>query len=187
MNITRLERFAQGRASSAWLSVTAFFNSFLLPAPAEALLVPLCVARPRKCWWYASVATGASVAGGLAGYAIGAFLFVSIGSHIVQFYGTEVEFDALVGQFNRAGTEWILLATISPLPYKLVTVTSGVSSLNLTTFVLASLIGRVVGYFSVAAICWRFGDQARYVLERISGKVFGLVILLSAGGFLVFR
>ena len=171
MNTAWLEQLARARASSGWLSVTAYFNSFLLPTPAEVLLIPLCVARPRKSWWYATVATVASVAGGLTGYAIGAFLFAAIGSHIVDFYGTRAEFNTLVSQFNRAGPEWILLATISPLPYKLVTVTSGVSQLNLTVFVLASLLGRVVGYFFVAAICWRFGDQARRVLARVSGKV----------------
>ncbi len=186
MNTSRFERFAQTRASSGWLSVTAFFNSFLIPAPAEILLVPLCVACPRKSWWYASVATIASVLGGLTGYAIGAFLFTTLGAHIVDYYGTQAEFEALVSQFNHTGAEWILLATISPLPYKLVTVTSGVAQLSLTIFVTASLLGRMIGYFSIAVVCWHFGDRARHILGHISGKVFGLLVLL-VGGILLLR
>lgn len=184
MNLSRLESFAAGRASSGWLATLAFFNSFLLPVPAETLLVPLCVSNPQRSWWYASVATFSSVTGGMFGYAIGALAFAEVGSHLVTFYGSPEEFQSITDQFNRAGAQWILLATISPIPYKLVTITSGVTHLDLRIFLAASLLGRVIGYFSIAIVCWRFGEQAKRIITTATGKTVGLVVLLIMGLFL---
>lgn len=186
MNLDRIRQALSGRSSAAWLAGMAFVNSFLLPTPAETLLVPMCVANPNKSWWYASVATVASVSGGLFGYVIGAIAFNAIGSHIIDLYGTQQEFDTLINEFNRSGAEWILLATVSPLPYKMVTITSGVSGMNVLIFLSASLLGRVIGYFSIAAICWRFGDQASKIITSYTGKVASVLILCGVGYVLIF-
>lgn len=181
----RLERAADSRWAELWLSSCAFFNSILIPLPAETLLLPLCIARPERSWRYAGIATISSVFGGLAGYAIGALAFKTVGSNIVAIYGTTEEFTNLAAQFNHAGMEWILLATITPLPYKLVTVTSGVSGLSLGVFFAASLLGRFVGYFSLAAICWKFGERAKTMMASSVIKTLTLGILLLVGYFLM--
>lgn len=182
----RLGRAADSRWAEVWLSLCAFFNSFLIPLPAETLLLPLCIARPNRSWRYASIATISSVLGGFAGYAIGALAFTTVGSNIVAYYGSTEEFNNLTTQFNSAGMEWILLATITPLPYKLVTVTSGVSGMSLYVFLAASLLGRFVGYFSLAAICWRFGEQAKAVMASSAIRSVALAILILVGYFLIF-
>lgn len=181
----QLERAAHSRWAELWLILCAFFNSFLVPLPAELLLFPLCIARPERSWRYASIATVASVFGGLAGYAIGAFAFTTLGSSIVAFYGSAEEFSALQTQFNSAGMEWILLATITPLPYKLVTITSGVSGLSLGIFIAASILGRFAGYFLLAAACWKFGERAQFLLSSSAIKVVALGILLLGSYYLL--
>jgi membrane protein YqaA with SNARE-associated domain len=183
----RMARAADSQWAEVWLSLCAFFNSFLIPLPAETLLLPLCIARPERSWRYASIATFSSVCGGLAGYMIGALAFTAIGSSIVAFYGTAEEFDTLRTQFNSAGTEWILLATISPMPYKLVTITSGVSGLSLGVFLAASLLGRFLGYFALAAVCWKFGEQAKSMLASSTMKSVTFGIFLVVGYYLVFH
>lgn len=183
--LARLERAADSRWAELWLSLCAFLNSFLIPLPAETLMVPLCIARPSRSWRYASIATISSVFGGLTGYAIGVFAFSTVGSRIVAMYGSTEEFNSLAMQFNDSGMEWILLATITPLPYKLVTVTSGVAGLNLATFIAASLLGRFVGYFLLAAVCWRFGERAKIMMESSAAKAITVVILLLVGYFLL--
>lgn len=182
----RFERAADNKWAELWLCLCAFLNSFLIPIPAETLLVPLCVARPNRSWRYASIATVSSVLGGLTGYAIGAFAFSAVGSHVVAMYGTTEEFNNLAMQFNNAGMEWILLATITPLPYKLVTITSGVAGLNLAVFLIASLLGRFVGYFLLAGICWKFGERAKLVMESSAVKSIAVVVFLLVGYFLMF-
>lgn len=182
----RLERAADSPGAEMWLSLCAFFNSFLIPLPAETLLLPLCIARPDRSWRYAGIATISSVLGGFAGYTIGALTFATVGSSIVAFYGTTAEFNQLSNQFNTVGMEWILLATISPMPYKLVTITSGVSGLNLGVFLAASLVGRFLGYFALAAVCWKFGERAKYLLESSAFKALTVGVLLFVGYFLLF-
>lgn len=172
-----LARAADSRWSELWLALCAFFNSFIVPLPAETLLVPLCLARPERSWRFAAIATVFSVLGGIAGYLIGALAFSTLGAEIVDFYGSAEEFNDLTSRFNAAGLEWILLATISPLPYKLVTISSGVAGMSFGLFVGASVIGRVLGYFALAGLCWRFGGSAVAAMQSRPTRAAALVAL----------
>jgi len=182
----KLERAAQSKWAEYWLGTCAFFNSFILPIPAETLLIPLCLANPHRCWRYACIATIMAVLGGLAGYAIGAMAFAKIGSPIIEFYGVTEAFDQAKDQFNEAGTQWILLATISPLPYKVVTMTSGVTGMNLLVFLAASIIGRSIGYFLTAALLLKYGELVLRASRSPTIRLGALLVLFVTGYFLVF-
>lgn len=181
-----LKRASQSSQAELWLAICAFFNSFVSPIPAETLLIPLCLARRERSWRYAGVATIAAVLGGLVGYVIGAAAFTTIGAPIIEFYGATQAFEAAKVSFNDAGAQWILLATITPLPYKVVTLTSGAANMNLLLFLTSSITGRFIGYYLVAALVWRFGDAVRRGLKSPIFRVATLLILAVCGYLLLF-
>lgn len=162
-----------------------FSEQFISPIPAETLLIPLCLARPERCWRYAGIATGAAVLGGLVGYAIGAAALASIGAPIIAFYGADEAFGTATERFNEAGLQWILLATITPMPYKVVTITSGVSGMSLPLFLTASILGRFIGYFLIALIVRQFGAAALRSLKTPAARLAALLALLICGYLLI--
>src|SRR5215470_6462421 len=121
------------------LGLVSFAESSFFPVPPDVMLIPMALAQPRKAWMFALVCTIASVAGGLLGYAIGALLYDSIGGWIIKLYG----YGDRVEQFRAAYAEWgawiILIKGFTPIPYKLVTITSGFANYNFFWFVVLSL------------------------------------------------
>jgi membrane protein YqaA with SNARE-associated domain len=173
----------------AWwaLGIVAFAESSFFPVPPDAMLIPMALSRPDRAWRLALLCTLASVVGGIAGYAIGYYLYQAVGQRIIAFYGYEQDFAA----FQTAYAEWglwiILLKGLTPIPYKLVTIASGVAGFDPLTFVLASLATRGARFFLVAAILNRFGDHIRHVLERYLTLAAMLLLLLVAAGILAGR
>jgi membrane protein YqaA with SNARE-associated domain len=127
------------------------------------------------------------VAGGLLGYAIGYFLFDTIGRPILEFYHAMDRYDALKAGFDRWGTWIIILKGMTPIPYKLVTIASGVAHFDLASFIGASIISRSLRFFLVAAILWQFGDAARRFIERRLTLVTSLFAVALVGGFVALR
>ena len=117
------------------LAVVAFLESSIFPIPPDAMLVPMVLAQPQRAWQFALIATAASIVGGLAGYAIGYFLFETVGQRIIDFYGLGDKF----AEFQRTWNEWgvwiILIKGLTPIPYKLVTIASGLAKFNLGVFI----------------------------------------------------
>jgi len=118
------------------------------------------------------------------GYAIGAAAYSSIGAPIVEFYDAETAFTQAKEQFNAAGVQWILLATITPLPYKVVTITSGAAGLHWGLFLVASVIGRAIGYYLLAALLWRFRDEALGILKSPVAQ-FAALLTLALGAYVL--
>lgn len=170
-----------------WLTAVAFIESSIFPIPPDALLIPMILAAPHKAFRYALVCTIASVLGGLAGYGIGFYLFEAIGQPLVALYGVE---DALAGvQENFAENGWwiVLGGGMTPFPYKVVTIASGALGLDAMAFTGASVIGRGVRFFLVAALLWKFGPPIRDFIEQRLGLVVGLGFILLIGGFLMIK
>ena len=169
------------------LAVIAFLESSVFPIPPDVLMIPMIIARPSKAWVIASVALVASVLGGLFGYFIGAELFESVGKPVLQFYGKDAYFDDFAARYNEFGAWAVLFAGMTPFPYKVITILSGATGLNLWVFLISSVVARGVRFFLVAALLWKFGPPVRDFIERRLGLMFTLFCVLLIGGFFAVR
>ncbi|WP_127090455.1 YqaA family protein [Aquabacter cavernae] len=171
------------RPSAPWaLGIVSFAESSIFPIPPDVLQVPMTLARPEMAWRYALIATLSSVAGGLVGYAIGALLYDSVGLFLINLYGYGAKVDAFRHAYAQYGHWVILLKGITPIPYKLVTITSGFANYNLFWFVVLSLITRGARFFLLAALLNYFGPAAREFIEKRLGLVtIGLFLVVVVG------
>jgi membrane protein YqaA with SNARE-associated domain len=176
------------RPHALWiLALVSFVESSVFPIPPDVLLIPMVLAAPQRAWLIAGVCTISSVLGGLAGYAIGALLFEAIGRPILDLYGYMAQFAEFQTRYNEWGAWIVFGAGLTPFPYKVVTIASGVTDLNLTTFIVASVLSRGMRFFMVAALLWYFGEPMRRFIERNLGWLTVLFFVLLLGGFLVLR
>ncbi len=169
------------------LAIVAFIESSVFPIPPDVLMIPMIIARPRAAFRIAAVATIASVAGGLAGYWIGYGLFESVGRPVLEFYGKDVYFDEFAADYNAWGAWAVLIAGVTPFPYKVITILSGTTGLNIWVFMFASVIARGLRFFVVAALLWRFGAPIRDFIEKRLGLMFTLFVVILLGGFYAVR
>lgn len=165
------------------LAVVAFVESSVFPIPPDILMIPLIVARPKDAFKIAGIATLASVLGGMLGYWIGFGAFETIGRPVLEFYGKDAYFDEFAVKYNEWGAWAVLIAGVTPFPYKVITILSGTTHLSLPVFIVASIAARSIRFFVVAALLWKFGDPIRDFIERRLGLVFTVLILLLVGGF----
>ncbi|MDI4665789.1 DedA family protein [Xanthobacter autotrophicus] len=160
------------KPSAPWaLALVAFAESSVFPVPPDVLQVPMTLARPDRAWRYALIATIASVLGGLVGYAIGALLYDSVGKFLIDLYGYGTKVDQFRAAYAHYGHWVILLKGLTPIPFKLVTITSGFADYNLFWFVLLSIITRGARFFLLAALLHHFGQSAREFIEKRLGLV----------------
>jgi len=158
---------AAAKPYAEWLlGLVSFVESSFFPVPPDAMLVPMALARPDRAWRYATVCTLTSVAGGVLGWTIGALLYETVGQWLVSLYG----YGAKVEAFSEAYREWgawiIVLKGMTPIPYKIVTITSGLASYPIIPFVLLSFISRGMRFYLVAFLIHRYGVRARAILEE---------------------
>jgi membrane protein YqaA with SNARE-associated domain len=178
---------AAGRNALWTLAAVSFAESSFFPIPPDVLLIPMILARPRRAFLIAAVCTAASVAGGFLGYAIGYFLFDAIGRPILEFYQAMGRYEALKAAFAEWGVWIIILKGLTPIPYKLVTIASGVAQFPLIAFALASVVSRSLRFFLLAALLWRWGEPVRGFIERRLMLVTTLFAVALVGGFVVLR
>ncbi len=169
------------------LAIVAFAESSVFPIPPDVLMIPMIIARPSKAWIIAGVALAASVLGGILGYAIGTFAYDSIGQPILAAMGKAAAMAEFNTRFNDFGFWPVLIAGVTPFPYKVVTIMSGWTGLPFATFVVTSVIARGLRFFIVAGLLWKFGAPIREFIERRLGVMFILLVVLLAGGFYVVR
>jgi membrane protein YqaA with SNARE-associated domain len=184
---TRVLALAASRHAVAALVVVAFAEASFFPLPPDLLLIPMVLARPRRALLIAGVCTLASVGGGFLGYAIGYFLFETVGRPLLDFYHAMGRYEALKAAFAQWGVWIILIKGLTPIPYKLVTIASGVAHFNPVAFGLASLASRSLRFFLLALLLWRFGAPVRAFIERRLMLVTSLFAAALVGGFLVLR
>ncbi|WP_411891885.1 YqaA family protein [Yoonia sp. SDW83-1] len=165
------------------LVVVAFMESSFFPIPPDVLMIPMIIARPSRAFLIAGVATVASVAGGMLGYYIGYGLFEAVGQPILDFYGKGEKFDEFATSYNEYGAWAVLFAGVTPFPFKVITIASGVTQLSLPVFIISSIIARALRFFIVAALLWKFGAPIRDFIERRLGLVFIIFCILLLGGF----
>lgn len=169
------------------LVVVAFAESSFFPIPPDILMIPMIIARPNKAFFIAGVAMAASVIGGLLGYAIGALAFEQIGRPILEMLGKADAAQEFNTRFNDMGFWAVLIAGLTPFPYKVITIMSGWTGMPLGTFIATSIIARGGRFFIVAALLWKFGDPIRDFIEKRLGLVLALFLALLLGGFALVR
>jgi len=169
------------------LAFVAFIEASVFPIPPDVLMVAMIIATPKRAFLIAGVAVLASVLGGLAGYAIGAFAFESIGRPVLEALGKADAVAAFNTRFNDLGFWSVLVAGVTPFPFKVITIMSGWTGLPLPTFLLTAIIARSLRFFFVAALLWRYGAPIRDFIERWLGLLSVLFILLLFLGFYAVR
>ncbi|MEM1066706.1 MAG: YqaA family protein [Pseudomonadota bacterium] len=169
------------------LAIVAFVESSVFPIPPDVLMIPMIIAQPRKAFQIAALCTVSSVLGGLAGYWIGMGLFDTVGRPVLEFYGKDSYFDEFAVRYNEWGAWAVLIAGVTPFPYKVITIMSGATGLNLAVFLIASVIARGLRFFVVATLLWKFGEPIRDFIEKRLGLMFILFCVLLIGGFYVVR
>src|SRR6266581_4992686 len=177
---------AADKPHALWiLAAVAFAESSFFPVPPDIMLLPMSLAQPRRAWWFATVCTIASVAGGVLGYAIGALLYDSLGHWLITLYGLTDKVETFRASYAEWGAVIILVKGLTPIPYKLVTITSGFAGFNVWLFVLCSIIARGVRFFVAAILLNRYGDWIRVRIEKhLAFWVFlGAAVLVL--GFLI--
>ena len=169
------------------LALVAFIESSVFPIPPDLLMIPMILAAPRRAFLIAGVATVASVLGGLLGYAIGMFAFEGVGQPILQALGKADRMGEFNTTFNDAGFWAVLIAGLTPFPYKVITIMSGWTAMPLATFVTTSIVARGLRFFIIAALLWRFDAALKDFIERRLGLVFTLFCVILIGGFFLIR
>lgn len=177
---------AHPRANWALFTVS-FLESSVFPIPPDALLIPMVLARRERAWLYAVLCTLASVLGGLAGYGIGKFFFEEFGQPLLAFYSYTSSFEDFRVRYDEWGAWIVFGAGLTPFPYKVITIASGVFSLNLATFMAASVLSRGIRFFAVAGLLWWFGPPIRTFLEKNLGLTTTVFFVLLIGSFVALK
>jgi membrane protein YqaA with SNARE-associated domain len=174
---------AADKPHATWLlGAVSFMESSFFPIPPDVMLIPMAVARPDRAWFFATVCTLTSVAGGVLGYFIGAVLYDSVGHWLIQLYGYGSKVEAFREAYAYWGTWIILIKGLTPIPYKLVTITSGFAGYNFFLFVVLSLVTRGMRFYVLAFLLNRYGDQARAIIEeRLTFWATSFAVVLVAG------
>ncbi|MGX7742173.1 YqaA family protein [Rhodopseudomonas parapalustris] len=167
------------------LGLVSFAESSFFPIPPDVMLIPMSLARPQRAWFYAALCTVTSVAGGVVGYAIGALLYDSVGHWLIQLYGYADKVEAFRAGYAEWGAWIILLKGLTPIPYKLVTITSGFAGYDIWLFILFSIIARGGRFFIVAVVLNRYGVVIREQIEKRLGMWVTIGAVLLVLGFVI--
>jgi len=180
-------RLAGSRHALWALAAVSFAESSFFPIPPDIMLIPMVLAARERAFLLAGVCTAASVVGGYFGYAIGYFLFEALGRPVFEVYGLMEVYHAMQRDFDQYGA-WIIVAKgMTPIPYKLLTIASGVTHFDLMEFTVASVISRSMRFFLVAALLWKFGEPIRAFVEKRLTLLTTLFLILLVGGFVVVK
>jgi len=175
---------AAHRHAEWWLAAFAFIEASFFPIPPHPLLGLMCLAEPKKAIRFAAIATLASVAGGLLGYAIGALLYDTIGQQLLALLGLTESFPQAACYLREYGAEIIMIKGATPIPFKLLTITAGFIGMALVPFILASIVSRSISFMLVGVLFRLFGAPIKRFIDKYLGLVTAGFVVLVVGGFL---
>ena len=174
---------ASRKNALTWLFVISFIESSFFPIPPDIMIIPMVLATPKEAYKIAGVATVASVLGGYFGYFIGVYGFELIARPLLEFYGYMKQFGEFENYYHEYGAWIVFGAGITPFPYKIITIASGVVRLDLVVFTIASVIARGMRFYFIAWLLTRFGDPMKVFIEKNLNLLSILFLLLLIGGF----
>ena len=170
-----------------WLAAFSFIESSFFPIPPDIMLIPMILATPKQAWKIAGVCTLASVIGAYLGYVIGYYFFQLIAEPLLDFYGYLDKFNQFKDLYTEYGAWIVFGAGITPFPYKIITIASGVVHLNLAVFTVASIIARGLRFFVIAWLLKVYGERMRVFIEKNLGWLSVLFLILLIGGFALIK
>ena len=173
---------AAHKSARFFLSFVCIIESIFFPIPPDVLLIPMILANISKAWLYALVATIASVAGGVLGYLLGFIAYEQIAEPLLIALGKEAAMNLFANSINQNGFVIVLTAGVSPIPFKVVSIMSGFTKMQLSLFILSALLGRAIRFFIVAALLKYYGEKIKFFLEKYLGWLFLLFIILLVAG-----
>jgi membrane protein YqaA with SNARE-associated domain len=169
------------------LFILAFAESSFFPVPPDVLLIALAISIPAGSFRYAFICSVGSVLGGMLGYAIGLFGYEAIGRPIVELYHGQDIMNMIKVQYDTYGFWGVLAAAITPIPYKVFTISSGFFQFSFLSFMIASIVGRSFRFFLVAGLIWKFGSPIRDFIDKYFNMLSYVFIVLLIGGFIVIK
>jgi membrane protein YqaA with SNARE-associated domain len=172
--------------ATKWLFVISFLESSFFPIPPHPMLGLMCLAKPEKALRYGIICTIASVLGGLFGYAIGYYLYETVGQAILSALGLSEKFPVAACNLNAYGWQIILAKGATPIPFKLITITAGFIHLNLLTFLWSSTLSRGFQFILVGFLFWKFGAPIKPFIEKYLGLLSAAFLVALVGGFVAF-
>ncbi|MXO55501.1 YqaA family protein [Pontixanthobacter gangjinensis] len=167
-----------------WLAFFCFIEASFFPIPPHPLLGLMCLAAPNKAIRFALIATLSSVAGALFGYAIGFFLFDTVGQSVIAMLGLTESLPAARCTFDEYGAAAVTIAAATPVPFKLLTITAGFLEMSLVPFIAASLAGRALIFMTVGILFRFFGAPIKRVIDQYLGTMTSIFVVLVVGGFI---
>ncbi len=167
-----------------WLALFAFVEASFFPIPPHPVLGVMCLAAPKKAVRFAIIATLASVAGGLLGYAIGHFVYETVGTQLLSLLGLSASFPKAAGYLCEYGSEIIMIKGATPIPFKLLTITAGFISMPLLTFIGASLVSRSISFMIVGVLFRLFGAPIKAFIDKYLGLATAAFVIVVVGGFI---
>ena len=176
-------RLANHRHAIRSMAAVSFAESSVFPIPPDVMLVPMILARREQAYLIATVCTAASVAGGVLGYAIGYFLYDSVGLWLINLYGAHDAIGEMEAWYSEWGAAVILVKGLTPIPFKIVTIASGFFQYNFALFVALAAITRGARFFAIAWLLKRYGAPMREFIERRLTLIGWLCLVLLVGGF----
>jgi len=175
---------ASHRHAVGWLALFAFVEASFFPIPPHPLLGLMCLAEPKKAVRFAAVATIASVAGGLLGYAIGYGLYDTVGTQLLAALGLTDSFPKAACYLREYGSEIIMIKGATPIPFKLLTITAGFIAMPLVPFIIASVVSRSISFMIVGVLFRLFGAPIKRFIDQYLGLVTAGFVVLVVGGFI---
>jgi membrane protein YqaA with SNARE-associated domain len=176
---------AETRHATWSLFAISFMESSFFPIPPDVLLAPLCLGNRRRAMWFATVTTVASVLGALLGYVIGA---VALDTAVALIPSISAEAVAgLQGEFEARGQWYVFVAALTPIPFKLLTITAGAAKMSLPVFLAACVVGRAARFYAVAGLFWWVGPKATPLIDKYFNWLCLAFVVLLVGGFAVLK
>ena len=170
-----------------FLFLVSFAESSFFPIPPDVMIIPMVLATPNKAWRIAGLATLASVLGGYFGYVIGAFCFDWIAKPILEMYNALEQFKEFENYYHQFGAWIVFGAGLTPFPYKIITIASGVVHLDLFVFTVASVLARGMRFFFVAWLLKKYGEPMKIFIEKNLGWLSVLFLILLIGSFMLIK
>ena len=176
--------FAHHKHSTTALFTLSFAESSFFPVPPDVLLAPLCLGHRSRSMWFATVTTVASVLGAFVGYALGfglievALMIPGIEQHLI---------DKLAAEFEKRGDLYVFVAALTPIPFKLLTITAGFAKMNLLIFAIACLVGRAARFYGVALVFWFVGPKAMPLIDKYFNLLCVVFVIMLVGGFAILK
>ena len=185
--LARIRQRAETKGARGTLFILAFTEAVFFPVPADLLLIPLALASRKNAFRFAAICTAGSVLGGVAGYLLGYYFMDIIGMRVVHFYGMENGYASMQTWYQQYDA-WAVAATaLTPIPYKIGTLTAGAFAINFPTFLLVSLGSRGVRYFAAAALIYLFEEKIHSLLIKRLDLFLLLALVLVVFGFVVIK